>query len=96
MECVSAIDVAGDGRPICVENLLPSANTRCMLLRVLVLSVPTTSVDSRWAIPVLTTAVESLIFISDAINGVVKDGMSSCSVVVVWAKGGGPSRRRKV
>ena len=31
-----------------------------MLLRVLVLSVPTTSVDSKWAIPVLTTAVALL------------------------------------
>ena len=60
MECVSAaIDVAVMGAPICVENLL-SANTRCMLLRVLVLSVPTTSVDSKWAIPVLTTAVALL------------------------------------
>ena len=60
MECVSAIDVAVMGAPICVENLLLSANTRHMLMRVLVLSVPTTSVDSKWAIPVLITTVASL------------------------------------
>ena len=62
MECVSAIDVAVMGAPICVENLLLSANTRYKIYvnACAVLSVPTTSVDSKWAIPVLTTAVASL------------------------------------
>ena len=47
------------GTPICVENLLLAKHKMYVLL-VLVLSVPTTSVVSKCAIPVLTTVVTSL------------------------------------
>jgi hypothetical protein len=53
----------------------------------LVLSVPTTSVDSKWAIPVLTTAVESLHIHSRCYYRSRKVGMSSCRYhSVLWAR----------